>query len=302
MLPNLTRNEAIERAARRLEQAGVSFGHGTQDAIDEAAWLALWQMKLPLDSLDSNDQRDLTPSQVDAIDLLIDRRIAARTPAAYITGEAWLHGVPFHVDERVIVPRSLIAEPLVEGTLDAWMPPNTKRVLDLCTGCGALAVLAAVTWPDVAIDAADISTDALAVAQKNLKRHGLSERIELLQGDGLTACAGRRYDVILCNPPYVNAYSMSQLPPEYRAEPALALDGGPDGMTFIRKLIAHAQAFMTPQAVLVLEIGNEQHNFDDAFEDLSPIWIDTSAGEQCVALISRESLVDFNVKRGAVAR
>jgi ribosomal protein L3 glutamine methyltransferase len=291
--------KAIERASRRLEQAGVSYGHGTQTAFDEAAWLALWQMKLPLDSLDTHDQRELSPSQVDAIDLLIDRRIASRKPTAYLTGEAWLHGVPFHVDERVIVPRSLIAEPLVEGTLDAWLAPNTKRVLDLCTGCGALAVLAAVTWPDVAIDAADISDDALAVARKNLARHGLAQRIELLQGDGVTACAGRRYDVILCNPPYVNAYSMARLPAEYRAEPALALDGGPDGMTFIRKLVAHAQAFMTPQAVLVLEIGHELPNFDDVFEELSPIWIDTSAGEHCVALISRESLVDFNNKRGA---
>ena len=291
--------KAIERAARRLEQAGVSFGHGTQNAFDEAAWLALWQMKLPLDSLDSNDQLELSPSQVDAIDLLVDRRIATRKPTAYLTGEAWLHGVPFHVDERVIVPRSLIAEPLVEGTLDAWLPPNAKRVLDLCTGCGALAVLAAVTWPDVAIDAADISEGALAVARKNLTRHGLGKRIELLQGDGLTACAGRRYDVILCNPPYVNAYSMSQLPAEYRAEPAIALAGGPDGMSFIRKLIAHAQVFMTPHAVLVLEIGHELRNFDDVFADLSPIWIDTSAGEHCVALISRESLVDYNNKHGA---
>jgi ribosomal protein L3 glutamine methyltransferase len=289
--------KTIERAARRLEQAGVAFGHGTQNAFDEAAWLALWQMKLPLDSLDAHDQLELSPSQVDAIDLLIDKRIATRKPAAYLTGEAWLHGVPFHVDERVIVPRSLIAEPLVDGTLDAWLPPNTRRVLDLCTGSGALAVLAAITWPEPKIDAADISLDALAVAKRNLERHGLSARVELLQGDGLLACAGRRYDVILCNPPYVNAYAMSQLPAEYRAEPSLALDGGPDGMTFIRRLISHAPAFMTPQAVLVLEIGHELHNFDDAFEDLSPIWIDTSAGQHGVVVFQRESLVDFNVKR-----
>ncbi len=291
--------KAIERAARRLEQAGVSFGHGTQNAFDEAAWLALWQMKLPLDSLDHHDQLELSPSQVDAIDLLIDKRIATRKPSAYLTGEAWLQGVPFHVDERVIVPRSLIAEPLVDGTLDAWLPPVTKRVLDLCTGSGALAVMAAVTWPEPRIDAADISTDALAVAQRNIARHGLGARIELLQGDGLMACAGRRYDVILCNPPYVNGYAMSQLPAEYRAEPALALDGGPDGMSFIRKLVMHAQAFMTPQGVLILEIGHELSNFDDAFDDLSPIWIDTSAGQHSVAVISRESLVDFNLKRRA---
>ncbi len=291
--------KAIERAARRLDQAEVSFGHGTLNAFDEAAWLALWQMKLPLDSLDRHDQLELSPSQVDAIDLLVDRRIASRKPTAYLTGEALLHGVPFHVDERVIVPRSLIAEPLVEGTLDAWLPPGTKRVLDLCTGCGALAVMAAISWPEFEVDATDISDDALAVARKNLQRHGLSDRVELLQGDGLTACAGRRYDVILCNPPYVNAYSMSQLPAEYHAEPALALDGGPDGMTFIRRLIMHAQAFMTPHGVLVLEIGHELPNFEDVFEDLSPIWIDTSAGEHCVALITRESLVDFNVKRAA---
>lgn len=291
--------KAIERGAARLTQAGVCFGHGTLDAFDEAAWLALWQMKLPLDSLDSHDQRELSPSQVDAIDLLIDNRIASRKPTAYLTGEAWLHGVPFHVDARVIVPRSLVAEPLVDGTLDDWLPPQTKRVLDLCTGSGALAVLAAIAWPDVEVDATDISQDALAVAAKNVKRHGLSERITLMQGDGLMACAGRRYDAILCNPPYVNAFSMSQLPPEYRAEPALALDGGPDGMSFIRRLIAHAQAFMTPQAVLVLEIGNELKNFEDVFPDLQSLWLETSAGEHSVALISREALVELNVKRNA---
>jgi ribosomal protein L3 glutamine methyltransferase len=289
--------QAIERAATRLKTAGVSFGHGTLDAFDEAAWLALWQMKLPLDSLDDNDQRILTPSQVDAIDLLVDQRIATRKPAAYLTGEAWLQGVPFVVDERVIVPRSLIAEPLADGTLDAWLPPASRRVLDLCTGSGCLAVLAAITWPDVGIDACDISEPALEVARINLARHGLGSRIQVLLGDGLFACAGQRYDVILCNPPYVNAYAMSQLPPEYRAEPAIALDGGPDGMAFIRRLVAHAQAFMTPHGVLVLEIGNEWRNFNDAFDDLAVIWIETSAGEHNVALITREALVDFNVKR-----
>jgi ribosomal protein L3 glutamine methyltransferase len=289
--------KAIERASTRLKTAGLSFGHGTQTAFDEAVWLALWQMKLPLDSLDSHDQRELSPSQVDAIDLLIDRRIATRKPAAYLTGEAWLHGVPFHVDERVIVPRSLIAEPLIEGTLDAWLPPNNRLVLDLCTGSGALAVLAAVTWPEVTIEASDLSVAALEVAEKNIRRHGLAKRISLMQGDGLTACAGKLYDVILCNPPYVNALSMARLPPEYRAEPALALDGGPDGMDFIRRTLMYAQAFMTEQAILVLEIGNEFRHFDRAFHALSVIWLETSGGDHCVAAITREALVDYNLKR-----
>jgi ribosomal protein L3 glutamine methyltransferase len=244
----MTLIEMIERQSARLTQAGVSFGHGTTNAFDEAAWLVLWRLGLPLDELDAVAERTLTAEESAAIEALIDQRIATRQPAAYLTREAWLQGVPFYIDERAIVPRSLIAEVMADGTLDAWLPEHPKRVLDLCTGNGSLAVLAAMAWPEVTVDAADLSADALAVARINIDKHGLADRIALHQGNGLAAIGAQRYDVILCNPPYVNTASMAALPAEYRAEPALALDGnfagGADGMDFIRPLIAQAAAHM----------------------------------------------------------
>ena len=286
----MTLLECIEQQSARLTQAGVSFGHGTSNAFDEAVWLALWKLGLPLDDLDSVAARELTASQVDAIDLLIDRRIAARKPTAYLTGEAWLHGVAFHVDERVIVPRSLIAELLADGTAGAWLCDHTQHVLDLCTGNASLAVLAAMAWPEVHVDAADLSADALAVARLNIERHDMGERITLHQGNGLAAVADKRYDLILCNPPYVNNESMAALPAEYRAEPQLALAGGADGMDFIRALLDSAAQHMTEHAVLVLEIGHEAAHFEAAFPQLEFAWLPTSGGEDQVVLITREAL------------
>jgi ribosomal protein L3 glutamine methyltransferase len=279
----------IERCSARLQEAGVSFGHGTTNAFDEAVWLALWRLGLPLDDLDGVAERALSPGEQASIEALVDRRIATRKPAAYLTGEAWLQGLPFHVDERVIVPRSLIAEPLADGVLDACLVEAPQRVLDLCTGNGSLAVLAALAWPGAAVDATDLSADALAVAQLNVERHALADRIRLRQGDGLAAADGR-YDLILCNPPYVNQESMSTLPPEYRAEPALALAGGTDGMDFVRGLLAQAAAHLQPQGVLVLEIGHERPHFDAAFPALQPLWLDTSAGDDQVLLLGREQM------------
>lgn len=281
--------DAIEAAARRLREAGVSFGHGTTNAFDEAVWLALWRLGLPLDDLDGVAERELTGDEARRIDALVDERIASRRPAAYLTGEAWLQGVPFTVDERVIVPRSLIAEVLADGTIDAWLSERTRRVLDLCTGNGSLAVLAAMAWPEVRVDASDLSADALAVARLNVERHGLAERIALFQGDGLGAVAGP-YDLILCNPPYVNRASMDALPAEYRAEPALALAGGEDGMDFVRGLLRDAPAKMTGHAVLVLEIGHERAHFERAFPGLPVVWLPTSAGDDQVLLIERAAL------------
>ena len=246
---------------------------------------------MPLDDLDSVAERELTALEVDAIESLVDRRIATRQPAAYLTREAWLQGVAFYIDERAIVPRSLIAEVMADGTLDAWLSSDTRRVLDLCTGNGSLAVLAAMAWPNVGVDAADLSTEALAVARINIDKHGLADRIALHQGDGLAAVPGQRYDLILCNPPYVNTNSMSALPAEYRNEPALALAGGADGMDFIRPLLAHAAACMADEAVLVLEIGHEREYFDAAFPALDAVWLPTSAGDDQVLLLTRESLV-----------
>ena len=287
----MTLLDCIERQSARLTQAGVSFGHGTTNAFDEAVWLALWRLGLPLDDLDGVAARELTAAEQQAIDTLVERRIATRMPAAYLTGEAWLQGVPFTVDPRAIVPRSLIAEVIADGTLEAWLAgPASLPVLDLCTGNGSLAVLAALAWPGVPVDAADLSADALAVARLNVERHGLADRITLHQGDGLDAVRGRRYGLILCNPPYVNSASMAALPAEYRAEPALALAGGVDGMDFIRTLLARAADALLDDGVLVLEIGHEAAHFEAAFPTLAFAWLPTSAGDDQVVLIEREAL------------
>jgi len=294
----MTLLELIETSAQQLIDAGVAFGHGTTNARDEAAWLVLWQLGLPLDSaLDGQDSIANQPVALDQqaqVATLLIARISTRKPAAYLTREAWLQGVAFYVDERVIVPRSFIAELLVEGSIDYWLSEQTRRVLDLCTGNGSLAILAAMTYPDVLVDGSDISTDALAVARINVDKHGLQERISLLHSDGLAGVNGP-YDLILCNPPYVNADSMAALPPEYHAEPALALDGnmagGRDGMDFIRQLLRAAPQHMTEKAVLVLEIGNEQAHFEAAFPGLETVWLETSSGEEQVLLLTRHALL-----------
>jgi ribosomal protein L3 glutamine methyltransferase len=286
-------HELVERSRARLAEAGVCFGHGTTNPFDEAAWLVLWRLGLPLDDLDGVADRRVEPDEAAAVDALIGERIATRKPAAYLTGEAWLQGVPFTVDERVIVPRSLIAEVIADGTIEAVLGREPARVLDLCTGSGCLAVLAAMAWPDAEIDATDLSAAALAVARINLQRHGLAERIRLRQGDGLAAADGR-YELILCNPPYVNADSMDALPPEYRAEPALALDGNPgggrDGMDFVRALLPRLAEHLLPQGALVLEVGHERAHFETAFPQLHPLWLSTSAGDDQVLMLGVEQL------------
>ena len=291
----------VQACAARLADAGVSFGHGTTNALDEAAWLVLWQLSLPLDTaLDGDDSLADTPVAADKqalVQALVAERISSRKPAAYLTHEAWLQGFAFYVDERVIVPRSLIAELLVDGGMDYFLHPSTHKVLDLCTGNGSLAVIAASVFPDVAVTASDLSNDALAVAQINVQKHGLQERITLLASDGLAAPELAElgpFDLIVCNPPYVNRQSMADLPPEYRAEPAMALDGnlggGNDGMDFVRSLLQNVAVHLNPQGVLVLEIGNERPYFEAAFPSLEVIWLETSAGEDQVLLLTRETL------------
>lgn len=250
----------------------------------------LWRLGLPLDRLDEHAARVLTRAEADACAALVDRRIATRRPAAYLTGEAWLQGVPFSVDERVIVPRSLIAEVLAAGGIDPFLLAAPRRVLDLCTGSGCLAVLAALAWPEAQVDAADLSADALAVARINVDRHRLASRIRLHQGDGLAAVGGQRYDLIVCNPPYVDRAAMAALPPEYRAEPAIALAGGDDGMDFVRPLLARAAAHLEDSGALVLEIGHERDHFERAFPRLEAVWLPTSAGCDQVLLLTRDAL------------
>jgi ribosomal protein L3 glutamine methyltransferase len=291
--PSATVQGAIARATSALADAGVSFGHGTTCAHDEAAWLVLWRLGLPLDDLDGVAERAISADQQTAIDTLIAERIASRKPAAYLTREAWLQGVPFYIDERSIVPRSFIAELLADGSIDDWLSDRTQRVLDLCTGNGSLAVLAAMAYPDVSVDAADLSDDALAVARINVDQHAFQDRIHLMKSDGLQGTQGP-YDLIVCNPPYVNAQSMATLPAEYRAEPEMALGSGEDGMDFCRSLIAelraHPDRHLTTDAVLVLEIGNERAHFEAAFPDLPVVWLPCSSGDDQVLLITADAL------------
>jgi ribosomal protein L3 glutamine methyltransferase len=282
--------DLIASGARKLTDAGVAFGHGTTNAHDEAAWLVLWRLGLPLDDLDGVATRTVTAEQARAVNDLITQRIATRKPAAYLTQEAWLQGVSFYIDERAIVPRSFIAELLADGSIDPWLGTHTRRVLDLCTGNGSLAVIAALAWPEVSVDGADLSPQALEVARINIERHQLRDRVHLHISDGLSALPGP-YDLIVCNPPYVNAASMAALPAEYQAEPTLALAGGTDGMDFIRPLLRDAPSRMTEHAVLVLEIGNERAHFEAAFPHLEAVWLETSAGEEQVLLITREALL-----------
>lgn len=301
----MTLLELIESEAHKLTAANVSFGHGTTNAFDESAWLVLWCLGLPLDTtldgvsdaIDSTVSRELSSDDIAKVRTLVATRIFTRKPAAYLTGEAWLQGYAFYADARAIVPRSLIAELLVEGGLDYWLSESTHKVLDLCTGNGSLAVIAASVYPDVVLTAADLSVDALAVARINVNKHDLQQRIALVLSDGMGAQELIRqgpFDLILCNPPYVNAQSMRELPPEYQAEPDMALNGncagGADGMDFIRLLLRDAPQHMTPSALLVLEIGNERPYFEAAFPALEVLWLETSAGEDQVLLITRESL------------
>ncbi len=297
----MTVAELIASGASQFTEAKLAFGHGTNSARDEATWLVLWALGLPLDTPlegeDSKANMPVAPADVERIAMLFAERIRTRKPAAYLTHEAWLQGVSFYVDERVIVPRSLIAELMADGSMDYWLKESTQNVLDLCTGSGSLAILAALTYPEVTVTGSDLSANALAVAHINVAKHELEERITLVESDGFTAPELQTrgpFDLILCNPPYVNAASMATLPPEYRAEPALALDGNTagsaDGMDFVRVLMRDAAQHMSDDAVLVLEIGNERDHFEAAFPHLDAIWLQTSAGEVQVLLLGRETL------------
>jgi ribosomal protein L3 glutamine methyltransferase len=290
---DMTLIELIIAQSARLKQAGVSFGHGTTNAFDESAWLVLWALGLPLDALEAKAQTAVAAEDRAKAEALVDRRIETRQPAAYLTREAWLQNVPFYVDERVIVPRSFIAELLADGeqtgTLDAWLSDTTRNVLDLCTGNGSLAVIAAMAYPEVQVDAADISDDALAVARINIDTHAMGKRITLMKSDLLDTVGGP-YDLIVCNPPYVNTRSMAALPAEYRAEPSLALAGGEDGMDLVRTILRDAPAHLSAQGVVVLEIGNERRHFEQAFPKLEVAWLETSAGDDQVLLATRDAL------------
>jgi len=283
--------DLLRHAVSRFNGAELAFGHGTTNAYDEAAYLILHTLHLPLDLLDPFLDARLSADEVDQVLDVIERRTTGRLPAAYITREAWMHGLRFYVDERVIVPRSFIGELLQDG-LQPYVedPEHVSAVLELCTGSASLAIIAAHAFPNADIDAVDISAPALEVAARNVHEHDLDERIALFEGDLFAPLPERRYDVILTNPPYVNAASMQTLPAEYRHEPAIALAGGADGMDIVRRIIAEARRWLTDEGVLVIEIGNERANVEAAFGGLDLVWLSTSAGDDNVFLIQAADL------------
>jgi ribosomal protein L3 glutamine methyltransferase len=290
-LPFSTVRDLLRFAVSRFNQADLSFGHGSANAYDEAAYLILHTLHLPLDLLEPFLDARLSAAEIDAVLNVIERRATERVPAAYITQEAWMHGFRFHVDERVIVPRSFIGELLQDG-LQPYVedPEQVSAVLELCTGSGCLAILAAHAFQNADIDAVDLSAPALEVAARNVTDYKLDDRVALFEGDLYAPLAERRYDVIISNPPYVNAASMQELPAEYKHEPDMALAGGADGMDIVRRIIAEARNWLTDEGVLVVEIGNERANVEAAFGGLDLVWLSTSAGDDNVFLIQAADL------------
>ncbi|WP_116520673.1 50S ribosomal protein L3 N(5)-glutamine methyltransferase [Achromobacter insuavis] len=287
----LTLRDLIRYGVSRLNAAQVALGHGSDNAWDETVYLVLHALHLPLDTLEPFlDARVLSEERNRVLEL-IDRRVTERVPAAYLTNEAWLRGHRFYVDARVIVPRSPIAELLDEG-LSPWVQDAqaVDSVLDMCTGSGCLAILSALAFPYAQVDAVDVSPDALEVARRNVDDYGLGDRLALHQSDLFDSLPERQYDVIVCNPPYVNSGSMDVLPQEYRHEPHLALAGGADGMDLVRRILQAAPRYLSENGVLVLEIGHERDFFEAAFPELSPVWLDTEQASDQLLLLTREQL------------
>ncbi|WP_375372520.1 50S ribosomal protein L3 N(5)-glutamine methyltransferase [Zwartia hollandica] len=287
-----TVRDLIRYGVSRFNEAKLFFGHGSDNAWDEAVYLVLFALHLPPDQLEPFMDARILPQERERALSLIDLRCEQRLPAPYLTHEAWLQGFRFHVDQRVIVPRSPIAE-LLMNQLSPWVgdPYEVTSILDLCTGSGCLAIIAAHQFPEAFVDATDISRDALDVAAINVAQHGMGDRLNLHHGslyDPLPVAA--RYDLIISNPPYVNTTSMGKLPAEYRHEPRLALAGGDDGMDIVRTILEQAPAHLSDEGYLVVEIGHERTFFEAAFPELEPIWLDTAEASDQILLLSRGQL------------
>ena len=292
--PFSTLRDMLRFAVTRFGQSKLAYGHGNANAYDEAAYLLLHTLSLPLDTLEPFLDAALTDAEIAKILEVIEKRATDRIPAAYLTQEAWMHGYRFYVDERTIVPRSLLGELLIER-LSPWVshPDTVASVLELCTGSACLSILAADAFPDAEIDAVDLSADALAVARRNVDDYKLADRVALFEGDLYAPLpAGRRYNLIFSNPPYVNSASMQALPEEYRREPGMALAGGEDGMDIVRRIVEQARPWLTDDGVLVIEIGNERRYAEAAFGGLDPVWLSTSAGDDAVFLLHAGDLPD----------
>jgi ribosomal protein L3 glutamine methyltransferase len=293
MTPNnfSTLRDLLRYAVTRFNNAKLFFGHGSSNAFDEAAYLLLHTLALPLDKLDPFLDARLLPDEIDAVLKTIERRAIERVPAAYITNEAWLGDYRFYVDERVIVPRSFIAE-LIPEQFAPWVadPQAVTSILELCTGSGCLPIMLADAFPNAQIDAIDISADALGVAQRNVDDYALQDRINLIESDLYAKLPKKKYDLIVTNPPYVNAGSMKKLPQEYLREPQIALAGGADGMDLVRRIVDGAAQRLTKHGLLIVEIGNEREHAEAAFANLEPTWLSTSAGDDMVFLLTADQL------------
>lgn len=285
--------EVITAAARRFRAAGLAYGHGTLNADDEAAWLVVHALHCPFEELQQRLAQAMPAAALRRAQALIERRITERIPAAYLTQEAWLGEHRFYVDPRVIVPRSYIAG-LLRMRLKPWLVKRApSAILDLCTGSGCLAIVAAHTWPRAAVDGVDLSADALAVARRNVREHRLQDRVRLQHSDLFAAVAGKTYDLILSNPPYVGAAAMRRLPAEYRHEPEMALASGHDGLDLVRRILAEAPSHLKAGGWLVMEVGHYRARVERAFPRLPFIWADVSTGtgvvDDCVLLLQKES-------------
>lgn len=288
-----TLRDLLRYAVTCFERAQLAYGHGSQNAYDEAAYLLLRTLHLPLDRLEPFLDARLLPDEVAAVLQVIERRVTQRLPAAYITREAWLGDYRFYIDERAIVPRSHIAELILQGVASSHQDPEfVSSCLDLCTGSGCLAILLALAYPDATIDAVDLSQDALEVAQRNVADYALQARVRLIQSDLFAALPGRQYQVIVSNPPYVSAEDMAALPQEYLHEPAMALAGGTDGLDLVRRILAQARVHLAPEGILLVEIGSGRERLEAAFPELDFTWLETSAGGDPVFLLERDQLPD----------
>jgi len=290
--PNFcTPRDLLRYAVTRFNTAKLFFGHGSAEAFDEAAYLILHTLKLPLDKLEPFLDAKLLQEEVLQVLAVIERRVSERVPAAYITNEAWLGSYNFYVDERVLVPRSFIAE-LIPNLFSPWVadPDGVENVLELCTGSGCLAIMLADAFPNALVDAVDVSKDALAVAERNIRDYKLNGRVNPIESDLYENVPFKKYDLIVSNPPYVNSDSMGKLPPEYMREPQIALAGGEDGMDLVRKIVDGAAERLTPEGVLVVEIGNEREYAEAAFGHLGLTWLTTSIGDDAVFLLTAEQL------------
>lgn len=281
----VTLRDWLRYAVSRFNRSGLHFGHGCNDAWDEAVWLLLHTLALPLDRLEPFLDACITAEEREQLFEVIERRVNERIPTAYLVGEAWLGDFRFRVDPRVIVPRSFFAELLGDG-LTPWMPEHgeVRDALDLCTGSGCLAIVMGHVFPNAHVVAADLSDGALAVARDNVADYGMQEQVELVKSDVFSALAGRRFDLIVSNPPYVTREAMDALPAEYLHEPRMALAAGDDGMDVVRRIVAGARAHLTPDGVLAVEVGHNRDRVEAAFPDLPLVWLPTSGGDDMVFL------------------